>query len=84
MPTSEVRAARRAAGLCVECPTPSKTARCPPCKARERRRSAAAKAHGPGVSVRDLPASAFRPYVALPHERRSSAARSFLNRARTR
>lgn len=50
MPTAAVRAERRARGLCVECPTPSKTARCPVCKDRENRRRSARR-HGSGVQI---------------------------------
>ena len=39
MPREAERTKRRAMGLCVECPTPSKAARCPVCKDRERRRA---------------------------------------------
>lgn len=38
MPRKAERARRRAMNICVECPEPSFTARCPKCKARERKR----------------------------------------------
>ena len=39
MPRAHERRRRRAAGLCVECWTPSASARCPKCKEKERLRA---------------------------------------------
>ena len=43
MPRKAERTRRRAANICVECPAPSFTARCPKCKAREREREKRAR-----------------------------------------
>ena len=43
MPRKADRARRRAMNVCVECPEPSFTARCPRCKAREREREKRAR-----------------------------------------
>lgn len=43
MPRKAERARRRAMNICVECPVPSFTARCPRCKKREREREKRAR-----------------------------------------